>query len=50
MEPLAAGGQLGFGQVPASLYPNTFSIQSWVFDTVSGTIVDVTNVAITRLQ
>lgn len=43
-------GMLGFGKVPISLFPNTFSIQCWVYDTGIGKIVDTTNVAITRLQ
>ncbi|MBI3818226.1 MAG: hypothetical protein HY286_06005 [Planctomycetes bacterium] len=40
----------GFGTYMGGLAGTTFSMQAWMLDTVSGKIVDVTNVATARLQ
>ncbi|MBI3818225.1 MAG: hypothetical protein HY286_06000 [Planctomycetes bacterium] len=40
----------GFGTYMGGLAGTTFSMQAWMLDTVSGQIVDVTNVATARLQ
>lgn len=52
IEPAAGGppNSVGFATVPASLYPNTFSIQCWILSLGGGASIQTTNAVILRLQ